>query len=370
MIGGWVLALLAAPAAVGCTGSDNHGPDGRILLFDGFSVSTISLDGGRTIRLHLKPEPWGTVAYSPSRKRIAYAAEDGIYVADADGSDARRIPGQPRGQESLNANPSWSPDGDRIVFEHDESLYTMSPDGGHLEFLGGGSTPRWAPDGRIVFTSGYDRNRVYADIVVMGADGGGRKVLARGDYADVSPDGRTPAYSGPGGMRPAANNRAVYVMPLDGGERRRVTERRIRADLVARRRLSRLHAHHRVRPCRLQRSHLRHAGRRRRGPHREPVDRRPGWCVRVDQVGGVLLDILTRVGPETVERLAYAWHGPPRAPASEAGEPPDVPEPLRRFHDVADRWPNLIVQNSLVRPRDALANESSSTSRTRGPAPG
>ena len=64
----------------------------------------------------------------------------------------------------------------------------------------------------------------------------------------------------------------------------------------------------------------------------------------------MLLDILTRVGPETVERLAYAWHGPPRASASAADEAPDVPEPLRRFYDVANRWPNLIVQNSLVRP--------------------
>jgi hypothetical protein len=62
----------------------------------------------------------------------------------------------------------------------------------------------------------------------------------------------------------------------------------------------------------------------------------------------VLLDILTRVGPATVERFAYAWHGPPRAAAAE--EPGDVPEPLRRFYDVAGRWPSLVVHNALVRP--------------------
>jgi Tol biopolymer transport system component len=145
-------------------------------------------------------------------------------VADADGSNARRIPGQPSVEEFSSTSPSWSPDSDRILFEQDEALYTISSDGDDLEYLGRGSSPRWAPDGRIVFTSGYDPNRVYADIVVMDVDGGHRKVLARGDYADVSPDGRTLAYSGPGGTDRAANNRAVHVMPLDGGKRRRVTD--------------------------------------------------------------------------------------------------------------------------------------------------
>jgi len=192
-------------------------------VLDGLRVSVISVDSGRATRLRLTPEPWGTVAYSRDRKRIAYDAEDGIYVAAADGSNARRIPGQPSVEAFSNAHPSWSPDGDRIVFEQDGSLYTLPLDGGNAERIGRGSSPRWAPDGQIVFTSGYDENRVYADIVVMRADGGGRKVLARGDYADVSPDGRNLAYSGPGGTQPAANNRAVYVMPLAGGARDQVT---------------------------------------------------------------------------------------------------------------------------------------------------
>jgi hypothetical protein len=65
---------------------------------------------------------------------------------------------------------------------------------------------------------------------------------------------------------------------------------------------------------------------------------------------GVLLDILTRVASETVERFAYAWHGPPQGAISADDVRPDVPDPLVRFYDVAIRWPNLIVQNALVRP--------------------
>jgi Tol biopolymer transport system component len=211
-------------AAFGCSGSDNHEPDGKIVLFDGLDVSAISVADGRMTRLRLKPEPLGTVAYSRDGKLIAYDAQDGIYIAEADGSNARRIPGQPSVSESSIANPSWSPDGDRIAFERDDTLYTISPEGGNPKSVGSGSTPRWTPDMRIVFMSGYDQNHVYADIGVMDADGGDRKVLARGDYADVSPDGRTLAYSGPGGTQPSANNRAVYVMPIDGGQRRRVTD--------------------------------------------------------------------------------------------------------------------------------------------------
>jgi hypothetical protein len=70
----------------------------------------------------------------------------------------------------------------------------------------------------------------------------------------------------------------------------------------------------------------------------------------------VLLDILTRIGPETVERFAYAWHGPPQGVASADDVPPDIPEPLWRFYDAATRWPNLIIQNTLLRPPERVGD--------------
>jgi hypothetical protein len=64
----------------------------------------------------------------------------------------------------------------------------------------------------------------------------------------------------------------------------------------------------------------------------------------------VLLDILSRVGPETVERLVYAWHGPPQHSAETVERSAEAPPPLARFSEVARRWPQLIVQNRLVDP--------------------
>lgn len=64
----------------------------------------------------------------------------------------------------------------------------------------------------------------------------------------------------------------------------------------------------------------------------------------------VLLDILTRVGPETVERFAYAWHGPPQLSTAEAEPFPELPRPLSRFYGVAKQWPRLLVQNELMNP--------------------
>jgi TolB protein len=48
--------------------------------------------------------PWGsTPAYSPDGKKIAFAADDGMYVMDADGTRVRRVSTQP------GLDPSWQP---------------------------------------------------------------------------------------------------------------------------------------------------------------------------------------------------------------------------------------------------------------------
>jgi TolB protein len=108
------------------------------------------------------------VAYSPDGKRIAYALSQGestqIYLANADGSEPRRMTDTPYG---INSSPSWSPDGKRIAFVSNRGgspqIYVMNADGSNprrLTFQGNyNQTPDWSPVGdRIVFTARDERN--------------------------------------------------------------------------------------------------------------------------------------------------------------------------------------------------------------------
>ncbi|MFO8064487.1 MAG: TolB family protein [Spirochaetota bacterium] len=71
--------------------------------------------------------------YSPDGSQIAFVAtHDGdpeLYVADADGSNVRKL----TDNESVDASPSWAPDGSHIIFVSDRDgefeIYTIQPDG-------------------------------------------------------------------------------------------------------------------------------------------------------------------------------------------------------------------------------------------------
>lgn len=111
--------------------------------------------------------------FSSSRdgRRIAYHKSYQVYVADADGSNARQIPtGQP-----FNFAPTWSPDGQWVLFVSGEhynchphvvradgtGLRKLADRGGYrgvTEFLdvpdfhgGSSDVPTWAVDGKSVF---------------------------------------------------------------------------------------------------------------------------------------------------------------------------------------------------------------------------
>ena len=102
--------------------------------------------------------------------------------------------------------PDWSPDGRRIAFTREGSVYVMRSDGTRVRQLTAGAEPSWSPDGRrIAFSMFHHRGR--EDIATIRASGGGRRVLkdsgAQDGRPEWSPDRRRIAYVAKSRTRPS-----------------------------------------------------------------------------------------------------------------------------------------------------------------------
>ena len=75
-----------------------------------------------------------------------------------------------RSVDCSEAEPAWSPDGRRLAFSHDSSIWVMRADGSHAHrVIRRAATPSWSPDGRhIVFAKARGE---HSWISIMRADG-------------------------------------------------------------------------------------------------------------------------------------------------------------------------------------------------------
>lgn len=250
-----VLGALATPASA-------RVPSERILFvsFDGFSTGVRSIkpngDGRRTLTegAHINPR------WSPDRTRIAFekarrGSVSALFVADADGSNRRRVAEFTRG--FYNEGFDWSPDGTKIVHAaaptdavdavHD--IYVVDVASGESTRLTEGPAdefePVWSPDGtKIAFTiespgTGPDA-APSIDIAAMDADGSNQSVLTEHAHADHSPewspDGSLISFISERDDQDANNPDVgasfseIYVMDATGENERRVTDHNVLKD--------------------------------------------------------------------------------------------------------------------------------------------
>ena len=115
-----------------------------------------------------------------------------ILVVNPDGTGLRNL--TPDGE--FESAPIWSPDGRKILFIREGSLYVMDADGsGRMKLADGQaiSEHRWSPDGRMIAYVDVRQlgEDVFEDLWVIQADGTGQvRLTEHGFNFSWSPDGR------------------------------------------------------------------------------------------------------------------------------------------------------------------------------------
>lgn len=154
----------------------------------------------------------------------------GIWLVNADGTNARRVLGLTQPRFPNCGRLTWSPDGSRIAYETVDNtltgeIYVVNADGSGETNVSENpdrldADPNWLSDGRIVFLSQRDST---FGIYGVNADGSGLQRLARLSQQwgcpAVSPDGRRVAFMLLSG--PASGD--LYIADLTGANQRQVT---------------------------------------------------------------------------------------------------------------------------------------------------
>jgi len=166
-----------------------------------------------------------------------------LFVYDIDTAEIKQLTFFKGSTPWSITNPKWSPDGKKIVFECPKniekgddgppiSIFTINSDGTDMKDMllnsgvSSGGNPSWSPDGeKIVFITHYDGEK-YNDVFIINVDGSNLKRLTNDPWQDknpvFSPEGQQICY-----VSPRHDNimfgSELFVVNIDGIGMARIT---------------------------------------------------------------------------------------------------------------------------------------------------
>lgn len=170
-------------------------PDGTLIAFvatdvpgSNSDIYVVNRDGTGLLQLTSAPETDDNPSWSPDGTKIVFRSfragrRGDIWVMNADGSNPVNLAPDALSDSTDDRRPAWSPDGTRIAFSSNRGgtfdIWTMRADGSDRVQLTNTaqyeSEPTWSPDGgRIAFRRSDDFT---SDLLIVAAGGGAAQRL-------------------------------------------------------------------------------------------------------------------------------------------------------------------------------------------------
>ena len=224
-------------------------PDGKKIVFasdrDGTSrIYVVNVDGSGLVKLTSDAAGDLSPRWSPDGKQIAFSRTGSLYVMDSEGANVRQIT---EAESEASAPPckagaflgGWSPDGKRLTFYAASAtrglgqICTVGSDGSDLTVVASEPPtyhvePSWSPDGEWIVYRFIDKGASPTpeddnhEIYIVKPDGASRTNLTNHPATDIepswSPDGKWIVFASDrtGGFD-------LYIMKPDGSDLKRLT---------------------------------------------------------------------------------------------------------------------------------------------------